>query len=67
MEFQFFREYVNKSRIIENIWIACRTELLETVPVLRNELAGINSAVDAKMVSEWVLLGSPSLHIGGIN
>jgi hypothetical protein len=65
MELQFFREYANGSRIIGDIWKACHTELIETYPILWNEPAGINSAVDAKMVSEWILLGDPSLMIGG--
>lgn len=65
LELQFFREYANGSRIIGDIWKACLTKSMQANPIQWNEPAGLNSAIDAKMISEWVLLGDPSLHIGG--
>jgi hypothetical protein len=63
LELQFFKEYANGSRTLGDIWKACITKSLETYPIQWDQLAGVNSAIDAKMVSEWILLGDPSLHI----
>ncbi len=67
IELQFFREYANGSRVLGDIWKACLTKSLESYPIHWDDLAGINSALDAEMVSEWIILGDPSLRIGGYN
>jgi len=65
LELQFFREYANGSRILGDIWKACLTKSMQANPINWNEPAGLNSAIDAKMISEWIILGDPSLRIGG--
>ena len=65
LELQFFREYANGSRILGDIWMACLTKSMQANPIQWNEPAGLNSAIDAKMISEWIILGDPSLRIGG--
>jgi hypothetical protein len=63
IELQFFKEYANGSRVLGDIWKACLTKSLETFPIQWDQLAGPNSSCDAKMVSEWIIIGDPSLHI----
>jgi len=41
------------------------TAHLDTYPINWQSPAGSNSALDAKTVQEWILLGDPSLVIGG--
>ena len=65
LELQFFSEYANGSRILGDIWRACLTKSMQANPIQWNEPAGLNSAIDAKMISEWIILGDPSLRIGG--
>ena len=63
IELQFFKEYANGSRVLGDIWKASLIASLETYPIHWEQLAGVNSAIDAKMVSEWVIIGDPSLRI----
>jgi hypothetical protein len=49
--------------VLGDIWKACLTKSLETFPIQWDQLAGPNSSCDAKMVSEWIIIGDPSLHI----
>jgi hypothetical protein len=65
IELQFFKEYANGKRVLGDLWKACLTTSLETYPIHWDQLAGPNSSCDAKMVSEWIIIGDPSLHIKG--
>ncbi len=65
LELQFFKEYAKGSHIIGDIWKDSITKYLDSYPIDWDLLAYLNCAIDAKMVQEWVLLGDPSLKIGG--
>jgi hypothetical protein len=61
----FFREYKNGTRTLGKIWMDTLTGFIETFPIDWNSPAGDISSIDAKSVQEWVLLGDPSLRVGG--
>ena len=62
----FFWEYgMNHTEILGEIWGNVIKNYLKTYPIDWNTPAGSNSALDAKTVQEWILLGDPSLKIGG--
>jgi hypothetical protein len=61
---QFFSEYGNDA-ILGEIWGKAITSYLEKFPINWNEKAFNDTALDAKTVEEWELLGDPSLKIGG--
>jgi hypothetical protein len=63
IELQFFKEYINGTRILGDIWKACLITSLQTYPIDWDQPAGVNCAIDAKMVSEWIIIGDPSLQI----
>ena len=65
IELQFFREYINGTTTIGDIWRQTLVHFLDMYPVDWNLPAGENCAVNAKMVQEWILLGDPTLKIGG--
>jgi Peptidase family C25 len=65
LELQFFKEYMNGTTIIGDIWRQTLIHFLEMYPIDWNLPAGENCAIDAKMVQEWILLGDPTLKIGG--
>ncbi|MCD4664447.1 MAG: hypothetical protein K8R68_04185, partial [Bacteroidales bacterium] len=65
LELQFFREYVTGTDIIGQIWKNALTEYLNNFSIDWATSAGGTSSLDAKTVQEWVLLGDPSLKIGG--
>jgi hypothetical protein len=65
LELQFFKEYMNGTRIIGDIWRQVLTAFVKEYPIDWNLSAGLNCAIDAKMVQEWILIGDPSLKIGG--
>ncbi len=65
LELQFFREYVNGTEIIGQIWKNAINQYLKEFPIDWSSPAGGTSSLDAKTVQEWVLLGDPSLKIGG--
>ena len=62
---KFFNEYNNDSRKLGKIWRDCISGFIETFPINWETPAGNVSSIDAKSVQEWVLLGDPSLNIGG--
>jgi len=62
---QFFEEYAKGEKVIGKIWNNCIAGFLEENPINWNESSGSGSCIDAKTVQEWVLLGDPSLVIGG--
>ncbi len=61
----FFREYNNGTRTLGQIWKDTLSGFVETFPIDWESPAGSVSSIDAKSVEEWVLLGDPSLEIGG--
>lgn len=65
LNIQFFREYANGTDILGKIWKNTLTSYLEHFPIDWETPAGETSSLDAKTVQEWVLLGDPSLKIGG--
>lgn len=65
LELQFFKEYANGTYILGDIWREAITKYLASYPIDWDLPAGLNCAIDAKTVQEWVLMGDPSLKIGG--
>jgi len=62
---RFFKEYANGEKILGKIWYKCINSFLENNPIDWDEPSGSGSCIDSKTVQEWVLLGDPSLTIGG--
>ena len=59
IESLFFKEYgQNNVHILGEVWGGAVTEYLNTFP-------GMDDQIDCKTVEEWVLLGDPTLMIGG--
>lgn len=68
MDLQFFVEYgTNDSMFLGEIWGKAINRYINRFPVDWNDPAGSDSAYDAKTVQQWVLLGDPSLRVGGYN
>lgn len=66
LEPTFFYEYgVNGTTILGEVWGNALTDYLNKYPVDWNTPAARNDAIDTKTVQQWVLLGDPSLKIGG--
>jgi hypothetical protein len=66
LEPQFFYEYgVNGTDILGECWGKAITRYLNAYPINWNTPAGWDYSIDAKTVQQWVLLGDPSLKIGG--
>lgn len=66
LEPSFFYEYgVNNSRYLGECWGKAISRYLHTFPVDWQTPAARNDAIDTKTVQQWVLLGDPSLLIGG--
>jgi hypothetical protein len=62
---QFFKEYVNGTEILGDVWKNAICTYLDTFPIDWNTANAGISSLDAKTVQEWVLFGDPSLKIGG--
>jgi hypothetical protein len=66
LEVHFFEEYgKNGTRILGEIWGKTIASYLDHFPIKWHENAFNDSALDAKTVEQWVLIGDPSLKIGG--
>lgn len=66
LDSQFFYEYgINGTDILGETWGNAITNYLDEFPIDWNTPAGWDFAIDAKTVQQWVLLGDPSLKIGG--
>ncbi len=66
LEPTFFKQYgVNGIDILGDTWSATISDYLDTYPIDWNTPAAWDYAIDAKTVQQWVLLGDPSLKIGG--
>jgi len=62
----FFRECgEHQQEILGKAWGDAITSYLNEFPIDWNQQAFNDTALDAKTVQEWVLLGDPSLKIGG--
>lgn len=62
----FFRECGEHAvEILGNAWGEAVSSYLDEFPIDWNQQAFNDTALDAKTVQEWVLLGDPSLRIGG--
>ena len=62
---QFFKEYSNDTEILGELWKNAITLFLNNYVINWETPAGGASSLNAKTVQEWVLLGDPSLKIGG--
>jgi len=67
LSIQFFKEYANGTEILGELWKNAITLFLDNFIINWETPAGGASSLDAKTVEEWVLLGDPSLKIGGYN
>ena len=66
LEPTFFKQYgVNGIDILGDTWAATISDYLDIYPIDWNTPAAWDYAIDAKTVQQWVLLGDPSLKIGG--
>jgi len=66
MDLQFFYEYgVNGTDILGEVWGNAINRYLNRFPIDWSTPAAWDYAYDAKTVQQWVLLGDPSLKIGG--
>lgn len=67
LEPTFFYEIgVNNTNVLGEAWGKTITDYLNKYPIDWNTPAAWDYAIDAKTVQQWVLLGDPSLRIGGI-
>jgi hypothetical protein len=66
LEPTFFYEYgVNETDILGETWGKTIADYLDEYPIDWQTPAAWDFAIDAKTVQQWVLLGDPSLQIGG--
>lgn len=67
LEPQLFYEYGNKksSDILGELWAKALSNYLDAYPIDWDTPAAGDYAIDAKTVQQWILLGDPSLKIGG--
>lgn len=63
---QFFWEYgINGTDILGEVWGKAINSYLDEFPIDWNVPHWNDSSLDAKTVQQWILLGDPSLKIGG--
>ena len=65
MNLRFFKEYANGTEILGDVWKNAICAYLDEFPIDWDTPNGGMYSLDAKTVQEWVLLGDPSLKIGG--
>jgi len=66
LEPTFFYEYgVNGTDILGEVWGKAINRYLDRYPIDWETPAAWDYAIDAKTVQQWILLGDPSLKIGG--
>ena len=66
LDTHFFWEYgMNGTDILGEIWGKVIAGYLRTYPIDWSSPAGSYTCLDAKTAQEWILLGDPSLKIGG--
>jgi len=63
---QFFYEYgMNNTDILGELWGKAISNYIDAFPIDWNTNSSWDYAYDAKTVQQWILLGDPSLKIGG--
>jgi hypothetical protein len=66
LEVHFFEEYgLNGTNILGEIWGKTIAAYLYHFPISWDEKAFNDTALDAKTVQQWILIGDPSLKISG--
>lgn len=66
LEVAFFHAYgQNSIQVLGDVWVAAVTWYVDSYPIDWNSYALGDSWIDTKVVQSWVLLGDPSLQIGG--
>ena len=66
IEVAFFNHYGHhQGELLGDAWSAAVTHYLDSYPVNWRTPGGSDSWIDTKVVQSWVLLGDPSLRIGG--
>lgn len=66
LEVRFFEEYgLNGTDILGKTWQKTVIAYLQNFPIDWNEKAFGDSALDAKTVQQWIVIGDPSLKMGG--
>jgi hypothetical protein len=66
LDTHFFWEYgINHTDILGEVWGKVITAYLDTYPIDWNSHVESPTAIDAKTAQEWILMGDPSLKIGG--
>lgn len=66
LETRFFWEYgVNNTDVLGEVWGKAINNYLDSFPIDWNTQAGRDSSIDAETVENCVLLGDPTLKIGG--
>ena len=62
----FFEQYgSNKTDILGEMWGEAISSYLEEYPIMWHENSYNDTSLDAKTVAQWLLIGDPSLKIGG--
>ncbi len=61
----FYQIGTNNTEFLGDAWMKTLSMYLDKYPVDWNTAAAGDDAIDAKTVQQWVLLGDPSLKIGG--
>jgi len=63
---KFFWEYgINGTDILGKAWANAINDYLDEFPIDWDSPSGSDYSIDAKTVQQWVLIGDPSLKIGG--
>jgi hypothetical protein len=66
LDTHFFWEYgISGTNILGDVWANVIADYLDTYPVDWEENVESPTAIDAKTAQEWILMGDPSLKIGG--
>ncbi|UCD13037.1 MAG: hypothetical protein JSW60_05600 [Thermoplasmatales archaeon] len=66
LDMHFFGEYgLNNTDILGETWGNTITNFLDNFPIDWNDTSSTGSALIAKNVEQWLLIGDPSLKIGG--
>ena len=66
LDMHFFEQYGLKNvSILGEVWGKTVTAFLQNFTIDWNDTSSTGSALIAKNVEEWVLIGDPSLKIGG--
>jgi hypothetical protein len=66
LERAFFHAYgTNQSMRLGDAWAAAVTWYATTYPIDPSRIGGSDTWIDSKIAASWVILGDPSLEIGG--